>query len=33
MEVVSKANEKAKANKEFDEWMNNLIEKNGTTEY
>ena len=24
---------KEESNKEFDEWMNNLIKKNGTTEY
>ena len=24
---------KEENNKEFDEWMNNLIKKNGTTEY
>ena len=33
MEVASKAIERAKLDKEFDEWMNNLIKKNGTTEY
>ena len=27
-EAIKEAN-----NKEFDEWMNNLIKKNGTTEY
>ena len=26
-------NSKEVINKEFDEWMNNLIKKNGTTEY
>ena len=33
MEVASIAIERAKLDKEFDEWMNNLIKKNGTTEY
>ena len=33
MEVVSKATERAKADKEFDKWLNNLIRTNGTTKY
>ena len=33
IEVVSKAIERAKADKEFDEWLHALIKKNGTTEY
>ena len=33
MKIVNEATKRAKVDKEFDKWLNNLIKKNGTTKY
>ena len=33
MKIVNEATKQAKLDKKFDKWLNNLIKKNGTTNY
>ena len=33
MKIVNEATKRAKVDKEFDKWLNNLIKRNGTTKY